>query len=337
MMRERATIREVAERAGVSRAAVSKVLRDAYGVSDAMRKRVGEAIDALAYRPQIAARGLRGSTDTLGVILPEFSNPFFFFVFDGIGRRIASTRYQPLLGVRPTAHDTERAIVETMLDRKLDGLIMIPVRLDLGYLSELAARVPLVVIGDHSRGGGYDSVNGDDALGARMAVEHLIDQGHARIAFCALPPDMADPTNPSSMRRDSYKRTMQERGLSAEVNVIDVSEGSTRARDFDALRNALSAANRPSAIVAWTDSAALLAIEAAMSLGLSVPGDLAVVGYDDSPLSGHPLVGLSSVNQSGDRLGELAADALIERLAGRAEERHDVLIPKLVARASSRG
>ena len=318
------------------RAAVSKVLRDAYGVSDAMRKRVGEAIDALAYRPQIAARGLRGSTDTLGIILPEFRNPFFFFVFDGIGRRLAATRYQPLLGVRPTAHDTERAVVETMLDRKLDGLIMIPVRLDLGYLANLAARVPLVVIGDLGRGGGYDTVNGDDSLGARMAVEHLIDQGHARIAFCALPRDMADPTNPSSIRRESYKRTMRERGLSAQVNVIDVSEGATRERDFDALRRALSAPNRPRAIVAWTDSAALLAIEAAMSLGLSVPADLAVVGYDDSPTSGHPLVGLSSVNQSGERLGELAADALIERLAGRVQERHDMLAPKLVARASSR-
>jgi len=336
-MKSRATIQDVAERAGVSRAAVSKVLRDAYGVSDAMRERVGRAMDALAYRPQIAARGLRGSTDTLGIILPEFGNPFFSFVFDGVGKRLAPTRYHPLLGVRPSTDDTERAIVETMLDRKLDGLIMIPVRLDLGYLADLAARVPLVVIGDHTHGGGYDTVNGDDALGARMAVEHLIERGRRRIAFCALAPSMAAPTNPSSMRRDSYKRTMRARGLGANVRVIEVSDWGNGARDLAALKSVFAAPGRPDAIVAWTDAAALLAIEAALAVGLTVPGDVAVVGYDDAPMGAHPLVGLSSINQSGERLGEWAADALIARILGREEERHDVLTPTLVVRASSRG
>jgi len=333
----RATIQDVADRAGVSRAAVSKVLRDAYGVSDSMRERVGRAMDALAYRPQIAARGLRGSTDTLGIILPNFAYPFFSFIFDGIGRRLAPTRYQPLIGVRSSEHDTERAIVETMLDRKLDGLIMIPVLLDLTYLSELGARIPLVVLGDHSRGGGYDSVNGDDALGARLATEHLIGQGRRRIVFCGLTRDMAGPTNPSSMRRASYERTMRERGLGAAVRIIEVGELLTRERDFGVLKDAFASPGRPDAVVAWTDTAALLAIEAALAAGLAVPGDVAVVGYDDAPLSAHPLVGLSSINQSGERLGELAADALIERLLGRVEERHDVLAPTLVVRASSRG
>ena len=336
-MKARATIQDVAKRAGVSRAAVSKVLRDAYGVSDAMRERVGRAMDALAYRPQIAARGLRGSTDTLGIVLPGFGNPFFAFVFDGIGKRLAPTRYQPLLGVRPSAHDTERAIVETMLDRKLDGLIMIPVRLDLGYLSDLAARVPLVVIGDHTRGGGYDTVNGDDALGARKAVEHLIERGRRRIAFCALAPAMAARTSTSSVRRASYKRTMRARGLGANVRVIEVSEWGDGADDLAALKAMFAAPDRPDGIVAWTDSAALLAIKAALAAGLTVPGDVAVIGYDDSPMCAHPLVGLSSINQSGERLGELAADALIERILGRVAERHDVLTPTLVVRASSAG
>jgi LacI family transcriptional regulator len=127
---KRATIQDVADYAGVSRAAVSKVLRDAYGLSADMRSRVETAITALNYRPQMAARGLRGRTYTLGVVLPDFRNPFFPDLLDGVISSLRSTRYQPLLGVRPSVDATEQHVIETMLDHKIDGFIMIAPRLE---------------------------------------------------------------------------------------------------------------------------------------------------------------------------------------------------------------
>ncbi len=331
----RATIQDVADRAGVSRAAVSKVLRDAYGVSDAMRGRVDAAIKALAYRPQVAARGLRGSTDTLGIVLPDIRNPFFPGVLDGVMRRLAGTRFQTLLGVRPAENATERAVVDTMLDRNLDGLILIAPLLDQAALARIALAVPLVVLGDHARGGGYDTVNGDDALGARKVVEHLAGLGHRRIAYCGLTSGSAGPGNSVTIRQHGYEAAMRACGLGAHIEILAMGDAYAREVEVEAVAALLRREPRPTALFAWFDGAALNAFKAAQAVGLRVPEDLAIVGYDDSPIAAHPMVALSSVNQSGEGLGELAADALLSRRAGRRDERHDLIEPKLVVRRSS--
>ena len=337
MMERRATIADVAERAGVSRAAVSKVLRDAYGVSPAMREKVSAAMQALAYRPQMAARGLRGSTDTLGIILPDISNPFFSSVLDGIARRLASTRLQTLLGVRPAEIETERSVVETMLDRNLDGLIMIAPRLDRAFLARVARQVPLVIIGDHTKGEGFDTVNGDDALGAEIVVDHLAALGHRRIAHLGLGVETRRTANPVTVRRHGYEAAMRRRGLTQEIRIVDIGGGHPGQDDLQALDSLLRSETRPTAIFAWRDAMALTVMASAVGVGLRLPDGLSLVGYDDSPIAAHPLISLSSVNQSGAELGERAAEALLERRDGRADERHDLVEPKLIVRTSSAG
>ena len=159
----RVTIRNVAEDAGVSVAAVSKVLRDAYGVSAALRAKVEASMKKLGYRPHAAARGMRGQTYTLGVLLPDLRNPFFADIMAGVDEALQRTQYQPLLGVGESAPTTERALVDAMIDRQMDGLILIAPRIALGELEKIADFTPTVAIGLHfPQAPKFDTVNNDD-------------------------------------------------------------------------------------------------------------------------------------------------------------------------------
>ena len=208
-MNKRATIEDVAARAGVSRSAVSKVLRNAYGISEQMRTGVEQAMAELNYRPQIAARGLRGRTYTLGVVMPNMRNPFFPDILDGIWSSLQGTQYQPLLAIRHSAEETEKALIEMMLDRKLDGLVMIAPMVGRDYLWKLAKSVPTVLLGRHETGGDFDTVNNDDERGAYLAVTHLIEQGHKRIAFFSFEPPEDSAVNPVVFRLRGYIAAMQ--------------------------------------------------------------------------------------------------------------------------------
>lgn len=335
-MNKRATISEVAEKAGVSRAAVSKVLRNAYGLSDDMRQKVGAAMSALNYRPQTAARGLRGSTYTIGVLLPEIRNPFFPDILDGIVHRLAGTQYQPLLGVRLSAEKNESSIVEAMMDRKLDGFIMIAPLLNHTYIANAAKYVPTVVIGRHDREGGFDTVNNDDEQGAHLAVDHLVSLGHRRIAHVSLEPLFEDSgNNPMTFRLKGYQDAMRRHGLEQSISVSFTTHLGGPEHDRALALELLSAKDRPTAIFAWMDSVALTIMSAAAELGLRVPRDLSVVGYDNSHIGALSQLSLTSIDQSANLLGEKSAQLLFERMEGRTEDVSFIVPPRLVARGST--
>ena len=138
-----------------------------------------------------------------------------------------------------------------------------------------------------------------------------------------------------TVRRRGYEAAMRRRGLADEIRIVDIGGGHPGQDDLQALDRLLRPPTRPSAIFAWRDAMALTVLAGAHGAGLRLPDDLSLVGYDDSPIAAHPLIGLSSVNQAGAELGERAADALIERRDGRADERHDLVAPALIVRASS--
>jgi len=334
---KRATISDVATQAGVSRAAVSKVMRSAYGTSDDMRKRVEGAMAALNYRPQFAARALRGRTYTLGVLLPDIRNPFFPDILDGITQALADTQYQPLLGVRPSVEVTERGLIETMLDRKLDGLILVAPVLGHDYLMQLSAMTPTVLIGRHDQNGGFDTVNNDDRLGAKLAIDHLVAQGHSHIAYLDLEPLKDAPFNPARFRRQGYQSAMRAHGLGENelITVIGPDSGSERGRA--AARQLLTSKRRPTAVFGWTDESALTVMSAAHELGLRIPEDLALAGYDNSRLCALAQISLTSIDQDAQLLGRASARMLIERIEGRREDVHFVTAPQIVVRGSSGG
>lgn len=332
---KRATITDVAELAGVSRSAVSKVLRNAYGISDEMRRCVEKAMQELSYRPQIAARGLRGSTFTLGVVMPDMRNAFFSDIMDGVWDALHKTPYQPLHAIRPAAEATERPLIERMRDHKIDGFIMIAPLLEHHYLWQLAAAVPTVVIGRHESGGGFDTVNNDDELGARLVVDHLVAQGHQRIAYFNLASPEDTAVNPAVFRLKGYLDAMREKGLARHIFIRDgnirAGESNNRAIALDMLQGE----NRPTAVFGWSDKVALTVLSVANELGMRIPEDVAVVGYDNSQLCNVSQISLTSIDQGGNLLGAEAAELLIQRIEGRADEVHFVTPPKLVVRKSS--
>ena len=330
----RVTIRTVAEDAGVSVAAVSKVLRDAYGVSNSLRARVRASMQKLSYRPRAAARGMRGQTYTLGVLLPDLHNPFFADIMAGIDEALVRTQYQPLLGIGQAATTTEHAVIDAMIDRQMDGLILIAPRLPSEDLAKIAKTVATSVIGVHlPQASEFDTVNNDDELGGALVVRHLHERGYRNIAYFSLdlPPPAEGVT--VSLRERGYRSAMRELGLSRHIRVVVAPQ---TAREIQvAARHLLQARNRPEAIFCWTDFVALEVLSVARELGLTVPGDLAVVGYDNTSYCDLAQNAVTSIDQSGQVLGLQSARLLIERIKGRNAAEHFVITPRLVARASS--
>lgn len=327
----RTTIREVAEDAGVSVAAVSKVLRDAYGVSDTLRAKVRASMDKLGYRPLAAARGMRGQTYTLGLVLPDIRNPFFADIMVGVNNALERTQYRAMMGVSPSTATLEPGVVESMIDRQMDGIILIGSTESRESLDAIAAKKPMVTIGHHDpTATSFDTVNNNDQQGGMLVVRHLAAAGYKRIAMLSL---QSGTSSILKEREMGYRRGMMDAGLGGNINIVASPQ---ILRDVQiAARRMLQAPNRPDAIFCWTDFIALEVISVATELGLSIPGDVGIVGYDNTMFCDFAQNSLSSIDQSGELLGLQATRLLIERIKGRTEAEHFVVPPRLVARRST--
>jgi DNA-binding LacI/PurR family transcriptional regulator len=331
--RTRATLRDVAQDAGVSFSAVSKALRAIPGVSAAMRARVQESAQRLGYRPHAAARGMRGQTFTLGVLISDLRNPFFSEIFAGLDAALASTPYQPFFGIGGADPATENAIVDSMIDRQMDGVILIGPTIQPPDLQQIAKEIPTAVIGVHlPKVGSLDTINNDDELGGRLVVQHLHALGRQRITYLTLDP-MPQKDGVTVYRERGYREEMQRLGLDKHIRILGVTSDSEQIRHV--ALSLLRSSRPPDAIFCWTDYVAFEVIGAARELGLSVPGDVAVVGYDNTPFCRLPQNALTSVDQSGRLLGQQAGRLLLDRIAGRTTSQHFVVTPTLVARAST--
>lgn len=334
----RATIRTVAADAGVSVAAVSKVLRDAYGVSDALRAKVNASIERLGYRPSAAARGMRGRTYRVGILLIGITNPFLPEVIDGITETLRAASYHGMIGIGQSRTEIEASLIETMMDSHMDGLILIAPEMTSDVLSHYARQIPVVAIAQHDPAAtAFDTVNSDDQMGAALAVEALIARGHSNIAMLMPDPSATQVHGVMHQREFGYRAAMRAAGLDDAVRVIVVPHRppaqAAQSRD-SVIRAVLGSPDRPSALFCWSDLVGVDVVNVARCMGLAIPGDLAVVGYDNSPVAALPLIGLASIDQGGRQLGTLAAQALLERINGRAEATHLTVPPHLVVRAS---
>ena len=331
---DRVTIKTVAEDAGVSTAAVSKVLRDAYGVSEALRARVQTSMQKLGYRPHTAARGMRGQTYTLGVILPDIHNPFFSDIVAGLNAALERTQYQTLFGIGQSNPVTEQAVIDAMVDRQMDGIIFIGPRMPPATIDAVARRIPTTVIAHHASVEAYDTVNNEDVLGGMLVVQHLVHANYRNIAMLSLGLPPYNSAQVTLQREIGYRRAMDEAGLRRYIKVVMAEQ---TPREVQAVaRQLLRSRGRPEAIFCWTDFIGLEVLSVARELGLSVPGDLAIVGYDNTSYCDLAQNALTSVDQSGQVLGLQAARLLVERIKGRDKGEHFVVTPRLVVRESSR-
>src|SRR6478609_2566960 len=219
--RRHATIQDVAVTAGVSRAAVSKVLRDAYGVSDAMRERVTAAMTELDYRPRVAARAMRGRTYTIGVEIPDFSNQFFTRMLTGAMGALAGTPYQIVIAPAEEGSRHGLRAIEALVDRQVDGVIAVAPRLDPEALRRVSAHTPVVMFGRDDQTDAYDTVAGDDIAGTKAAMAHLLGLGHTKITHLTLNESNELEILPHGVRLREYRSAMHAAGLDDSVMRTD--------------------------------------------------------------------------------------------------------------------
>lgn len=330
--RKRPSMDDVAAAAGVSKGAVSKVIRNAYGVSPAMRAKVEKVIDELGYRPRIAARSMRGASFTIGVEIPQLTNPFFTQIMQGAGEHLSDSEYQ--LIVAPGIGDKKGArILEALTDRQVDGIIAVSPEVTDEWLERIALDVPLVLIGRHDDSIHYDTVVNDDRLGVDLVMDHLFERGHRRIGHLTLRPEIDRPRAraPHAIRRQTYLDRMAGEGFVPEIRYCLADDPDTHRVATEMLRQS----DRPTAIIAGNDSLAIAAQRALGDLGLT-HRDVAIVGYDDIDLASHPFISLTTVDQDGTSVGRAAIDLLLERINGeRTQARHHRIAPQLRVRRSS--
>ncbi len=331
----RPTIHTVAERAGVSKSLVSLVLRGSPKVSPDRRAAVQRAIAELGYRPNAAARDLRQRRSrTIGVLLNDMRLPWFVDLLDGLTDAFAEQGRHLLLNSGRLDRRRDDAVPQTLADLGVDGMVLLGTQASSDALAEVAQIVPTVAVGwrdlDLPR---LDVVANDDLLGGALATRHLVELGHRRIAHIAgrVP---GSPGTVSALRRRGYEDTMREHGLGRHIQVETGDH--TDNGGYRAAVRLLRSPTPPTAIFAVDDLTCLGAQVAAAELGVAVPGQLSLVGYDNSQLARLLSIWLTSVDSVGADVGRLAADTLAARIddPGRPAQLR-LLTPSLQVRGSS--
>ncbi|MET7572376.1 LacI family DNA-binding transcriptional regulator [Streptomyces sp. NPDC005492] len=304
-----ATIRDVAERAGVSKSLVSLVLRGSEQVRPEKRQAVLAAVEELGYRPNAAARSLsERRTRSVGVLLNDLRNPWFVELLDGLGSRLRESGLHMLLADGRLNRRLGEDLTRTFTELRVDGLIAVGTLPASDELRAAATRVPTVVAGAREPVLPHvDVVAGDDAHGARLATEHLVDLGHRRIAH------IAGQGVAGALRRSGFEAVVREHGLS---DLATVEQGDlTEEGGYRAMVRLLNAPAPPTAVLAFNDIACVGALSAAEESGLQVPRDLSLVGYDNTYLARLRHLWLTTVDNASHDIGRRAAHLLLDRMA----------------------
>ena len=333
--RSTTTIHDVAEHAGVSAATVSRVVNDSGQTADTTRERVLSAIAELEYRPNRTAKSLaQGATQTIAVAVPTFTTPFHNELLKGVRFRLEHLDIDLLL-CDLEWEDPEASLL-TFLERgAMDGLLAAGLPADSEIGDELRTMgCPVVLTG--TQWNDLDSFYWDETAGARMATEHLLDQGHSRIGI--ITSHHENPVRNARIR--GYEEALSDAGITPRDAWIATGQtekhaGFSEESGSEAMQTLLEADEDISAVFVCSDVQAIGAWQALRHAGLDVPDDVALVGYDDIKVS--RFIGLSSVSQKMHDIGEAAADLLLHRLDGTADSApvSRLVTPELQVRRSS--
>jgi LacI family transcriptional regulator len=336
MARNDVTLREVARTVGVSAATVSRALHPETRslVNEETARRIEEAARQVGYAPNSLARGLKTKRSfTVGAIIPDLTNPLFPPMVRGIQDRLEHHGYTALIASTDGDPERERRSFEALRARQVDGFILATAERRHPVVDEAAAAgVPLVLLNRALPDADIDAVVPDDRGGIDLAVGHLADLGHTRIAHLAGP----GTTSSGRWRREGFRAAMRRRGLAVPAGLVQPAGGFTEAAGHDATVALLEGSSPFTAIVAANDLLALGAYSALAQHGRRCPEDVSVVGFNDMPFADRFAPPLTTVHIPHFELGTRAADLLLEQFAGeRARGRRVVVDVRLVVRGST--
>ncbi len=328
-----ATMKDVARLAGVSTSTVSHVINNNRFVSEAVREKITSAIAELNYAPSALARSLKlNQTRTIGMLLTASSNPFYSEVVRGVERSCYERGYSLILCNTEGDENRMNRSLETLLQKRVDGLLIMCTESHLPSADILNRypSIPSVMMDWAPFEGSSDIIQDNSLLGGEMATRFLISRGYRRIACIAGPQDKT----PARLRLEGFQRAMKSAGLPVPPSCV-VSGDFEFEGGFNAMNQLLSLSPLPEAVFTCNDAMAVGGYHALFQAGLSVPQDIAVIGYDDIELARYMTPPLTTIHQPKDELGELAIDTLLHRLGEPGDSQQLlILTPELVERGS---
>lgn len=332
------TIRDIALHANVSTATVSHVFNNTRYVSPEIRDRVLRVSKELAYVPNSVARSLRsGKTRTIGLVLPDSGNPFFAEIGRHIEENAFAKGYNVIIGNTEGDPEKESFYLDTLVQKKVDGIIFVSTGTSSTSIRQLCdLRIPVVIADREVEA--VDCIENvvvvltDNFRGGVIAVEHLIGLGHRKIG-CISGPSISTP---SSLRTTGYRAAMQDAGLPVDERWVTPGDFSCQS-GYAAARQLLERENPPTAIFCCNDMMAIGAIRAAADLGLSVPRDVSIVGFDDIALSAFMNPALTTVHQPIKEMSDAITQHLFTAFGSKSAKAYQRIVfqPQLTIRQST--
>ncbi|MFZ3071178.1 MAG: LacI family DNA-binding transcriptional regulator [Anaerolineaceae bacterium] len=327
------TVNEVAKKAGVSTATVSRVINNNKGVSGTLQARVRMAIDELGYRPNRSAHHLRsGKVKRIGVLFADIRNPFFTSVLAGIENILYQAEYVLLLGNSNEDRKIEQMHLQAFIDEGVAGIILASVSNNIKqYQQVLNAGIPILAIDRCSENLKVDTISINNVQAAKEATEHLINLGHRKVAFIGGPKHIST----SRLRQLGYQQAIDEHSdMKAEIATGDFrQEGGYRA-----MLELLSKPDRSSAVLVANNLMTLGALQAIIEKKIHVPEEIALVGFDDMPWSTSLEPSLTVVSQPTYEMGKIAARLLLDRIQNPDHPIQNITLEtKLIVRESCGG
>ncbi len=336
-MTHRVTLTDVAREAGVSAMTVSRVINNKDDVSPATRQHIQTVIDRLGYSPSGIARGLATrQTHTLGLVILDVANPFFSDVARGAEQVAYAEGYNVFLCNTDEDPERELAVLQSLEEKRVDGVVLCSSRLDDSDLRRIVDRHPAVVLVNRrleplGEDGNVGVVIIDDEAGGQMATRHLLDSGHQTVGLLAGP-----PASRSSLQRvRGYRAAMGAAGFSSNSAYVRHCSPTVEGGQ-EAGQELLTTCPELTALFCYNDLVAIGALHACADLGRSVPGDVAVVGFDDIPLAALVTPSLTTCRVLRHEMGDQAMRLLLDQIRGCPEGCGEIVLqPKLVIRTSA--